>query len=340
VVAPEEAVVVEQMFAWYTQQSLTLGQLAKRLNQRRIPSPQGNKWGTSTLGRLLRQPAYKGTAYYNRRQADYSGIGQPRRQGQGRLRFPRYTPRPSEEWIAVQVPALVGETAWHAAQERLEMNARFAQRNNRRTYLLRGLLVCGTCGHTLQGRTQGGIVYYTCTHSGVHRPPGTPRHTCSVRGDWVEPLVWQALADLMRDPQRIQDTWQSLQTQQATPAERQRWQKRQTQLRKQRQRVLDAYQAGALSLEELIERQNPLDVELQELQKQCGQASQSSARQISLETFTQRIQHALAASDLETRQEVLRLLIERIVVTDEALTVEHIVPTVNNSRLHPTCCET
>jgi len=39
---------------------------------------------------------------------------------------------------------------------------------------------------------------------------------------------------------------------------------------------------------------------------------------------------------LETKQEVLRLLIERIVVTDEALTVEHIIPTVN-SRLHDTC---
>jgi site-specific DNA recombinase len=340
VVASEEAALVEQMFVWYTQEQITLGQVAQRLNQQRIPSPEGNEWGTSTLGRLLRQPAYKGTAYYNRRQADYSGIGQPRRQGQGCLRFPRYTPRPTEEWIAVQVPALVDETVWQAAQERLEMNARFAQRNNRRTYLLRGLLVCGTCGHTLQGRTQRGIVYYRCTHGGVHCPPGTPRHTCSVRSDLVEPLVWQALADLLRDPQRIQNAWQALQTEQATPRELQRWQQRESQLRKQRQRLLDAYQADVLSLEELIERQNPLDVELRELQKLLAQASQTSPRQISLETFTQRIEQALATSDVETRQEVLRLLIERIVVTDEALTVEHIVPTVNNSRLHPTCCKT
>jgi len=34
------------------------------------------------------------------------------------------------------------------------------------------------------------------------------------------------------------------------------------------------------------------------------------------------------------------LLIERIVVTDEALTVEHLVPTVNDIRLHPTLRET
>jgi site-specific DNA recombinase len=337
VVIPEQAAVVEQMFVWYTQEPITLGDLTRRLNERHIPGPQGKAWSTSTVGRLLRQPAYKGTAYYNRHQADYRDIGQPRRQGQGRLRFPRYRRRPADEWIAVPVPALIDEAIWQAAQERLEMNARFAQRNARRRYLLRGLLVCDTCGYTLQGRSQRDIVYYVCTHGGVHCPPDVPRHTCSLRGDAVEPLIWQALADLLRDPQRIQQAWQALQAEQASPGEVQRWQQRQTLLRKQRQRLLDAYQAGALSLEELIERQNPLDVELRELKQRLVEAPSQQPIQLSLETFTQRIEQALAASDVETRQEVLRLLIERIVVSDEALTVEHIVPTWDNSRLHPTC---
>jgi site-specific DNA recombinase len=337
-VVPEEATVVEQMFVWYTQEPVTLGQIARRLNRQQIPSPEGKRWYANSVGRLLRQPAYKGTAYYNRRQADYSGVGWPRHQGQGVLRFPRHTPRPAGEWIEISVPALVDELSWQAAQERLEMNARFAQRNSRRTYLLRGLLVCGTCGYTLQGRAQRGIVYYSCVHGGAHCPPGVPRHTCSVRGDVVEPLVWQALAELLRDPQRVRDAWQALQAEQAaTPSEIQRWQQRQSLLRKQRQRLLDAYQANALSLKELIERQNPLDVELRELKKRLANTPQTSPLQISLETFTQRIEQALAASDVETRQEVLRLLIERIVATDEALTVEHIVPTVNNSRLHNAC---
>jgi len=341
VVVPEQAAVVEQVFLWYTQEDVSLGQLARRLNKKRIPSPERRRWYASTLGRLLRQPAYKGTAYYSRRQADYSGVGQPRRQGRGVLRFPRYTPRPAEEWIEISVPPLVDEAIWQVAQERLEMNARFAQRNSRRTYLLRGLFVCGTCGHTLQGRTQQGMAYYTCTHGGIHCPPGVPRHTCWVRGDVVEPLVWQSLAELLRDPQLTRAAWEALQSEQAaTPSEAQRWQQRQVLLHKQRQRLLDAYQSGVISLEELIERQNPLDVELRELEKRLADASQSSLLQISLETFTQRIQQALAASDVETQQEVLRLLIERIVVTDDALTVQHIVPAVNNSRLHTACCET
>jgi site-specific DNA recombinase len=333
-----QAIVVEQMFVWYTQDNLSVSEVTQRLNAQAIPSPEGKRWVSSTVGRLLRQPAYKGTAYYNRHQADYSDIGQPRHQGHGRLHFPRYAARPAEEWIEMRVPPLVSEEMWQAAQEQLAMNARFAQRNSHRPYLLRGLLVCGTCGYTLQGHASGNALAYFCTHGAGHRPPGVARHTCSLRADVVEPLVWHALAELLRDPQQIQAAWLALQAQPSPSAhEVNQWQQRQTLLRQQRQRLLDAYQAEALSLPELIERQNPLELELRELDKRLAQAQPSAPFPISLETFTQRIERALTASDLETQQEVLRLLIERIVVTDEALTIEHIIPTVDNLRLHPTC---
>ena len=332
--AASEAAIVEQTFVWYTQEHLSLAELAHRLNVRQIPGPDGAVWYPSTLGRLLRQPAYRGLAYYNRRQADASGLGERRKQGQGRLRFPRYTPRPAVEWIACSVPALVSDELWQAAQEQLAMQTRFAPRNSQRTYGLRGLLVCSVCGHTLQGRTQRSISYYTCVYGGKRRPPDIPLHTQSLRRDLVEPLIWQALADLLREPQRICDAWAAVT--QTTPVVSERDARRQHLLLQQRQRLLDAYQAGLLQLDELIQRQNPLELELHEIQTRMANKPAPAPVQISLEAFTERIQHALAASDDETKQEVLRLLIERIVVSDEALTVEHIIPTVEVSRLHPT----
>jgi len=333
-VAPGAVAIVEQVFLWYTQDNLSLGDLAQRLNARQVPGPEGALWHASTLGRLLRQPAYRGLAYYNRRQADASGLGERRRHGQGRLRFPRYTLRPATEWIACVVPALVSDELWQAAQEQLAMQTRFAPRNSQRTYALRGLLVCSVCGHTLQGRTQRSVSYYTCVYGGKRRPPDIPAHSQSLRSDWVEPLIWQALAALWRAPQRLHDAWAA--ATQTTPVVTERDARRQHLLQQQRQRLLDAYQAGLLPLAELTQRQNPLELELQELQKRMAANPAPVPVQLSLETFTERIQHALAASDAETKQEVLRLLIERIVVSDEALTVEHIIPTVDESRLHPT----
>lgn len=341
VVLDDQAAVVKQMFAWYTDDHWTLAQIVQHLNALSIPAPAGESWNTSTVGRILRQPAYKGQACYNRHQADYSVVGQLRRQGRGQLRFPRYAPRSSEEWIEVAVTPVIDEVTWQAAQERLAMNAQFARRNSQRSYLLRSLLVCGACGYTLQGRTQGTRSSYHCTHGGKHRPPGTPPHTCTLDAQVVEPLIWQALGDLLRNPQQIEQAWQALCAQQAAPpTEIAFWQQRQLLLRQQRQRLIDIYQAGVLSLDELLERQNPLDSELRDLEQRLARNQSTPILSISLETFTQRIDQALTASDPATREEVLRLLIERIVVTDEALTVEYIIPTVKHSRLNPVCCET
>jgi len=340
-VVDDEAVIVKQMFGWYTQQSISVSAIAERFNKKHVPSPQGKAWSGSTIGRLLRHSAYKGTTYYNRHQSDYNELGQPNRHGQGRLRSPRQNLRPAEEWIEIEVPALVTEETWQMAQTRLEMNMRFAKRNVRHPYLLRGLLVCGTCGHTLQGRTQNKTVSYYCIFGGKKRSPDVPAHTCSVRGDLIEPLVWQELTALLQSPLQLEEAWQKIHAQQqATPTQLSHWQQRQSLLQKQRQRLLDAYQANALSLDELVERQNPINIELQELKKTLADAAPVQPRRLDIDTFTHRIQLALDSADIQFQQEVIRLLIERIVVSDEALTVEYVLPTVNNnSRLHPTCRE-
>ena len=330
-IVQEEAAIVEQVFAWYTQASLTLQEIAQRLNSQATPSPEGKKWNATTISRLLQQPAYKGKAYYGRRATDASEIGQMRKIGRGRLRFPRYTPRPFDEWIESSVPALVDESRWQAAQSRIAMNSHFSARNSRRTYLLRGLLVCATCGHTLQGRTQGQRITYQCTHGGSRRPPDVPPHRCVVSAPQVESLIWQALSALLDHPQRIQDAWHSLHP---TPDQghRSRLQVRHDHLLRRRRRLLDLYETGILALSEFQERLSPISQELAELDTCLAEPAQPPL-QISLDLFTQRIRSALSSADISTQQEVLRLLIERIVVSDEALSVEHIIPTIDSSRL-------
>lgn len=340
-VVEHEAQVVKQMFEWYTQEQMTFPQIAQRLNRQAVPSPQKKNWTQSTVRRLIAQPAYKGVAYYNRHQTDYQAIGQPRRQGRGYLRFPRYQLRTADEWIECTVPALVDEAIWQTAREQTAMNARFSPRNSRNRYLLRSLLVCAQCGYTLQGQKSRDMLYYRCMHGGTQRPEGVPGHTCSIRADVIEPLIWHALADLLHDPQRIQLAWQAICQQPTTaPDQLQRWQQRQKQLQHRRQRLLDAYTAGAISLSELTERQNPFLLELRQIKKNLAIAPPSAPIQIDLDSFIAQIQLALSVPDFETKQEVLRLLIDNIVVADDTLTVEHIVPTINSIRLEHTFSET
>ncbi len=333
-VDPAQALIVKQVFSWYTLEDLTITLIADRLNEQKTPASRGGPWSYSSVREMLHQPAYRGTALYGRHQRDYSGVGLPRRSGGGRLQYPRKKPRPADEWITIPVPALVDESIWQQAQDKRVMNAQRATRNSRRTYLLRSLLVCGICQSLLRGRTQGDRIYYTCPHGGKNRAPNIPRHTCSIRGDVVEPQVWQALAHLLDQPHLIRDAWEAHRQSQSQPASQvTRWQKRQEQLQKQRQRLLNAYQVDLLSLDELIQRQNPIDLELRELDTRLAAVDYATATDISLEHFSAQIERALQSTDLKTQQEVIQLLIERIIVTENELIIEHIVPVIDNSQL-------
>jgi len=339
-VLPATAAVVQQIFTWYAEEGWPLRQIQMQLNAQSTPAPQGEGWQHSSLHYILTQSAYRGTVYVNRSTQPPETIGEPRQRGHGRRRAPRRVARPPEEWIAIPVPAIVSPQLWTLAQERLQMNAQFATRNTRRTYLLRGLLECGVCGHILQARTvQGQATYYVCRYGGKYRDPDKPVHTCSVRADFIEPLVWKALTDLLHDPNRMREAWEALHAEtQPQSGEVRAWQQRRAQLQQQAQRLLDAYQCGVLSLDELGQRRERLQRELRGLETRLAQVTADPPAQLALDIFTQRISRALQAPDPETQQEVIRLLIERVVISDNEITIEHIIPLDDTCQLRTADC--
>lgn len=333
-VVPDQAQVVQELFTWYAEGHVTLAAMASALNARQLPGPGGKTWYDSSIRRLLQQPAYKGTAFYGRTRADYSVVGQPRKQGRGRLVAPRYQARPVEEWIRIPVPPLVSETLWEAVQERLQMNARFAQRNSQRNYLFRSLLVCQTCGYTLQGRAsrQGRNVTYRCAHGGKRRPPDVPEHRCIVREEELEEALWDALKTLLQEPERLHRAWESLFSPAASHAERNQWEQRRKTLQNRRQRILKAHELGYYTSEELQAALNPVLLELQEVEDRLKKSA-GPLETPDFDCFQQAIQWALDAADASVKQDVIRLLIERILVSEDAFVVDLIVPLTDSRRL-------
>jgi len=346
VIEEREAEAVRKIFAWYTgEEKLTIWAITERLNQSYTHAlRRARTWQYSIVHKILKRTAYIGRTHFNKERILPEVIGTPRLTGRGKRRAVQTETRPKEEWIEVEVPALVDEAVWNRAQDRLKMNQRFAKRNNKRHfYLLRSLLVCATCGYTLQGRCQKGRVYYYCEQGGKHRYPGVERHTCSIAGRIIEPLVWEAVAELLRNPQQITAAWESAAAKQdATPDELSRLQARQRKLERQWVRLLDAFQDGLLNKTELSERKQRLEKERQTIaerveQIQRQQKQQSVKAQIidEFSAFCVSAQKALENPTPEVKQEVLRLLVESIVVEDNAITIKHIIPTEDNSRLLP-----
>jgi hypothetical protein len=224
------------------------------------------------------------------------------------------------------------------------MNQKFAARNNKQHfYLLRGLLVCDVCGRTLTGRTSKGRVSYYCTNRGKNRQPDVPPHSRSIAGRIVESLVWEALSNLLRHPTLLADAWQSHNDlADAEPDEADRLQTRQRTLERQWTRLLDAFQNGLLDKDELACRKARLDEERQRLEHRLQQLNNQARREQAkaqmlqdFATFCRQVEATLTNPTPELQQEVIRLLIDHIVVEKDAIVIKHIIPTDDDCRLLP-----
>ncbi|WP_245467893.1 recombinase family protein [Mesorhizobium sp. M6A.T.Cr.TU.017.01.1.1] len=130
------------------------------------------RWERSVVWGMLRNPAYKGTACFNKTKVGpRQNVTKPFRLT-GRAVLGEKTcahERPREEWIEIPVPALVSEDTFALAAERLADNKRLAPRRTIEPSLVQGLVSCRRCGYafyrTSSRSSARKIHYYRCRGS-------------------------------------------------------------------------------------------------------------------------------------------------------------------------------
>lgn len=196
------------------------------------------------------------------------------------------------------------KTLWQKAQERLATNRKFAARNNKTSfYLLRSLLVCDVCGHTMLGRNIHGRIFYYCPNQGPERSPDVAAHTRTITGLVIEPLVWQAVTQLLQNPTLLADAWENeTQAEQHAPEETGRLQSRLKALERQWQRLLDLFQDEKIEKAELSNRKEHIDQERQSIQARLQRfnqlAQQERVKQTMLKDFASFCQQINANAEL------------------------------------------
>jgi site-specific DNA recombinase len=148
---------------------------------------------------------------------------------------------------------------------------------------------------------------------------------------------------LLRNPSLLADAWQSeIQTEDTAPDEVTRLETRQRALQKQWTRLLDAFQDGLLDKDELAQRKTRFDVERENLTQRLHHLVRQNRRQQAktqmlddFATFCQKMLSSLTNPTPEVKQEVIRLLIDHILVEDDTIVIKHIIPTDDDCRLLP-----
>ena len=321
-VLAEEADVVRQIFAWVGCERVTIREVQRRLHQRRVLSPRGQKcWSPSTLATLLGNSAYRGQAVFR------SGTGKGTGDGA--------TP---PEAIAIPVPALISETLFAIVHQQLQENRRRCREQRRAApHLLQGLVVCQTCGrafvHSRCDKRQGARVYhyryYRCTSmlAEARRP-----RICTnpaIAASTLEQTVWQDVSAVLREPRRLTTEYRRRLTQTAPADESLRWLGQQ-QAKHQRAlaRLIDAYESGLLDKDEFAPRLERVRQRLQDAQTQLEALHQAQDQEQTiaqalgrLEDFAARIETGLCEPTPQQQREILKALVKRVEIAPDRIRV-------------------
>ena len=346
----DQARVVRRMFELYSVRGLSIGAIARLMNEEAIPTyKRRGRWERSTVWGILRNPAYKGEACFGKTTiAPRQRITRPiRMRGGVANRNSASHERPRQDWITIAVPPIVSEQTFALAQERLQANKIHAPRRTVTPSVVQGLVSCTKCGYALyrtstrsSART---IHYYRCLGSDAwRRLSGSICNNRPVRQDLLDEVVWTEIVRLLEDPRLIQNEIERrlAAAREADPTKRREEGLRRdvVRIRKSIDRLLTAYQEGLLPIEELRERmpqlrrrQQASTAELQAIADQSVTRAAYLRLAETLITFLTRLRSSASALDVSERQRIVRLLVKEVLVGDDKIIIRHCIPLPNRS---------
>ncbi len=287
--------VVRLIFQWYTSGDgstgpLSLEKITLKLRVLGIPTPTDGvernvyrkwawgKWRRRSVNNILQNETYTGVWYYGKQTRDSNR---------------RLIDNPREQWIAVDVPAIVEREQWNMAQQQRQSNRKYSTRNTRRDYLFAKLVTCGHCGRPVGSVTYNARGY---TYSYYRCPAFNSRTSeydefCDLpgfRADHVDAQLWAWLREQFLDPVKLEEGFKVSEAriaEEASPIQTrlQVVDDLLTDYRRQLRRLLNLYLAEKLPEDIYLEKQ----AELAGVTKSLDRERQSLSERLNSQEVTQ-----------------------------------------------------
>ncbi|MFC1799460.1 recombinase family protein [Candidatus Eisenbacteria bacterium] len=342
---PQQVRVVRLVFDLFVRQGKSIRGIVRELQRRRIKSPKGREvWTPRTIHEMLKNETYTGIAHFNKTVA-VEPIQRRRNGRQARHKNTSRKFRPREEWVPIELPkrlVIIDKSTFELAQHRFRENAERSLRNTKHDYLLRGLLKCGNCGSPMYGSSCHGKLYYRCGSRHLSFPLESE---CPVRATKAQPLedaVWDKIIEALSQPKLILSQIDKLGARHHT---------RQSQHKdsfrsvcdelaatdNEENRLLDAYQAGAISLGQLkgqmgklLEKREHLAKEKARMQLNLNPGDNLPISTRSLTSCCEQVAKRLEAvsSDFKAKQHIMGLLVKRVDLADRQVKIRCALPTL------------
>lgn len=333
-IVTEEASVVRQMFDWVDKEGLSAQRVTEHLSELHIPPRKGgNRWGKSSVLRILRCEMYAGVWHYNKHRG--CEPENPAHNGRYKKHLKSSTRlRAKSEWIPLALPAelqIIERQQWQRVQQQLDRNFAFSTRNAKHKYLLRGLVRCGGCGATYVGDPNHGTFYYRCYRRCKRFP--------TIRESLLDAAVWEAIKEVIFKPRVIKEQLLMRYGQQHTSAEKMQSEAAEVervleQVQSEEDRILSAYRKGILSaaqlgreLEQINLRRNTLQAK--RLSRDKSQEVNSLPKaQKSVSEYCKVLSKKLHRFTELERQRFLRFIVKEIIFEGNRVRISGAFPVI------------
>jgi site-specific DNA recombinase len=336
---PEAAEVVRQIFDWYAHEGLSAYQISTHLTNRKVPPPRRTAchWAPSSVRFILMNEAYLGIWYLNHYRKE------PRA---GHIR-PRTVKRSRDEWIGVTIPSLIGCDVFLRAQEIRDSGCHQGPQPLRypETHLLRRLVVCGSCNRkmTSTNNNPDSYRYYWCRGTDSHHIEPA-RSWCphpTISAPELDALVWSDVVSLLGDPALVLSAWREQNMidhrEDLSAEEVERLQRQMYDAKKQKARILDAYEKGVIELEELVSRRSTIEKKIEVIGMKLETVSAQTKEELSRGKLQENIDEVchmlcreLGLMNMNRKMQLCRDLIEKVVVEKQNVEIHYKFPVSSN----------
>jgi site-specific DNA recombinase len=229
--------IIGRIFRMVGAEGQTLNAVKRTFNHEGVRPPLGGKyWSPKYIRECIKDDVYRphtfeeiaqvvtpevaarldpsldyGIWWFNRRRTETKQVSEMGPEGRQYRRRIKVTDKPRSEWIAVPVPDSGIPREWvDATREAIKNNKRPSANADRVWELSGGMLFCKECGnrmsvHTTVEHWKGKVrrhYYYRCPKRQRHGSEACS-HKKNYRATDVESRVWEFVAELLQDPERL-----------------------------------------------------------------------------------------------------------------------------------------
>jgi site-specific DNA recombinase len=339
----KEVSVIKIIFDLYTKERYSMGKIKKYLEAHKIFSPLGKlTWCFSTIRNILKNSSYIGIAYYGKSEkCEPNQMRLPSRQVRIKERL---TPkranknRDPSEWIPIPVPSIIDNATFNLAQDLLKRNIKLSPRNTQEGTLLQGLIVCKECGYSFKSKISGKKInqykYYSCSRG------DNKCKNKSIRVQDLDDAVWKTLITTLESPELLQKEIcrrvSELKNEPYQLKQRQ-LQKKLAELEMESNRLLDAFQAGHIEMENLTARMGAIKKFINNTRRELVEFNPGLSKEQLLELteaikhFSKHLKESKNILAVESKRQILRMLIKEIQIGKNGVEINHIIP-INENR--------